>query len=132
MALENPWTVVSRAEEWKTCKRIKADQNWPRLGAGQRGSDAFVSIGSQKNLESEFLYWKVLFIPEERRENGFLCLLVMARGLLGSVGSEDTWCINNPSPGRSVLVKIVVLCNVHGLDSLDSWRTPVVGGESTR
>uniref|UniRef100_A0A2N9F3E9 Protein kinase domain-containing protein n=1 Tax=Fagus sylvatica TaxID=28930 RepID=A0A2N9F3E9_FAGSY len=69
----------------------------------------------------------VLFIPEERRENGFLCLLVMARGLLGSVGSEDTWCINNPSLGRSLLVRIVVLCDVHGLDSLDSWRTPVVG-----
>ena len=56
----------------------------------------------------------------------------MARGLLGSVGSEDTWCINNPSPGRSVLVGIVVLCDVHGLDSLDSWRTLVVGGESTQ
>uniref|UniRef100_A0A2N9G1S2 Transposase (putative) gypsy type domain-containing protein n=1 Tax=Fagus sylvatica TaxID=28930 RepID=A0A2N9G1S2_FAGSY len=60
----------------------------------------------------------------------FLCLLVMARGLLGSVGSEDTWCINNLSPGRSLLVRIVVLCDVHGLDSLDSWRTPVVGGSA--
>ncbi len=58
MLLENHWTTVSRAEEWKTCKRIKAYRNWPRLGAGQRGSDAFVSIDSQKNLESEFLYWK--------------------------------------------------------------------------
>ena len=56
--LENHWTTVSWAEEWKTCKRIKADRNWPRLGAGQRGSNAFVSIDSQKNLESEFLYWK--------------------------------------------------------------------------
>jgi hypothetical protein len=56
----------------------------------------------------------------------------MARGLLGSVGSEDMWCINNPSLGRSLLVRIVVLCDVHGLDSLDSWRTPVVGGQSTR
>ena len=63
---------------------------------------------------------------------GFLYLLVAARGLLGSVGSEDTWCVNNPSPGRSVLVGIVVLCDVHGLGSLDSWRTLVVGGESTR
>ena len=56
--LESYWTAVSRAEEWKTCERIKADRNWPRLGAGQRGSDAFVSIDSQKNLESEFLYRK--------------------------------------------------------------------------
>jgi hypothetical protein len=63
---------------------------------------------------------------------GFLYLLVAARGLLGSVGSEDTWCVNNPSPGRSALVGIVVLCDVHGLGSLDSWRTPIVGGESTR
>ena len=112
MLLENHWTVVSRAEEWKTCKRIKADQNWPRLGAGQRGSDAFVSIDSQKNLKSEFLYWKVLFIPENRRKNVFLCLLVMACGLPGSVGSGDTWCINNPSPGRPLLVWSVVLCDV--------------------
>ena len=56
--LESHWTAVSRAEEWKTCKRMKADRNWPRLGAGQRGSDAFVSIDSQKNLEREFLYRK--------------------------------------------------------------------------
>uniref|UniRef100_A0A2N9E2N8 Uncharacterized protein n=1 Tax=Fagus sylvatica TaxID=28930 RepID=A0A2N9E2N8_FAGSY len=92
-------TAFLGAEEWKTCKRITAGRNWHRFGAGQRGSDAFVSIDSQKNLKSEFLYRKVLFIPEKRRENGFLCLLVMARGLPGSVGSEDTWCINNPSPG---------------------------------
>uniref|UniRef100_A0A2N9FUY0 Uncharacterized protein n=1 Tax=Fagus sylvatica TaxID=28930 RepID=A0A2N9FUY0_FAGSY len=105
--LESHWTAVSRAEEWKTCKRMKADRNWPRLGAGQRGSDAFVSIDSQKNLEREFLYRK------------------------SSVGSEDTWCVNNPSPGRSVLVGIVVLCDVHGLGSLDSWRTPVVGEMKT-
>uniref|UniRef100_A0A2N9FT13 Uncharacterized protein n=1 Tax=Fagus sylvatica TaxID=28930 RepID=A0A2N9FT13_FAGSY len=96
------FTAFLGAEEWKTCKRITAGRNWRsghRFGAGQRGSDAFVSIDSQKNLKSEFLYRKVLFIPEKRRENGFLCLLVMARGLPGSVGSEDTWCINNPSPG---------------------------------
>ena len=86
----------------------------------------------RKTLRVNFYFGKVLFIPGERRENGFLCLLVMARGLLGSVESEDTWCINNPSPGRSVLIRIVMLCDVHELDSLDSWRTPVVGGESTR
>uniref|UniRef100_A0A2N9IA58 Transposase (putative) gypsy type domain-containing protein n=1 Tax=Fagus sylvatica TaxID=28930 RepID=A0A2N9IA58_FAGSY len=38
------------------------------------------------------------------------------------------WCISSPSPGRSVLIRIVVLCDVHGLGSLDSWRTPVLGG----
>jgi hypothetical protein len=58
--------------------------------------------------------------------------MVAARGLLGSVGSEDTWSVNNPSAGRSVLIGMVVLCDVHGLGSLDSWRTLVVGGESTR
>uniref|UniRef100_A0A2N9GII0 Uncharacterized protein n=1 Tax=Fagus sylvatica TaxID=28930 RepID=A0A2N9GII0_FAGSY len=108
------------SEEWKTCKSGRqlvgigtaVGRNWHRFGAGQRGSDAFVSIDSQKNLKSEFLYRKVLFIPEKRRENGFLCLLVMARGLPGSVGSEDTWCINNPSPGRLLLVRSVVLCDV--------------------
>uniref|UniRef100_A0A2N9GKV8 Reverse transcriptase Ty1/copia-type domain-containing protein n=1 Tax=Fagus sylvatica TaxID=28930 RepID=A0A2N9GKV8_FAGSY len=121
-------TAFLRAEEWKTCKRITAGRNWHRFGAGQRGSDAFVSIDSQKNLESEFLYWKVLFIPEERRENGLLYLLFMARGLPGIVGSEDTWCINSPSPGRPVLVWFVVLCGVHGLGPLDSWKTPVAGG----
>jgi hypothetical protein len=56
----------------------------------------------------------------------------MARGLPGIVGSEDTWCINSPSPGRPVLVWFVVLCDVHGLGPLDSWKTPVAGGESTR
>ncbi len=79
------------AEEWKTCKRITAGRNWHRFGAGQRGSDAFVSIDSQKNLESEFLYWKVLFIPEIMRDNGILCLLVITRGLLDSLGFGDTW-----------------------------------------
>jgi hypothetical protein len=112
MLLENQWTAVSRAEEWKTCKRIKADRNWHRFGADQRGSDAFVSIDSQKNFESEFLYWKVLFIPENRRENGILCLLVITRGLPSSVGSEDTWCIKDLSPGRSLLVWSVVLGDI--------------------
>uniref|UniRef100_A0A2N9HRI6 Uncharacterized protein n=1 Tax=Fagus sylvatica TaxID=28930 RepID=A0A2N9HRI6_FAGSY len=86
----------------------------------------------RKTLSVNFCIGKVLFIPEERREKRLLYLLVAARGLLGSVGSEDTWCVNNPSPGRSALVGIVVLCDVHGLGSLDSWRTPIVGGESTR
>jgi hypothetical protein len=56
----------------------------------------------------------------------------MARGLPGVVGSEDMWSINNPSLGRPVLVWLVVLCDVHGLGSLDSWKTPVAGGESAR
>uniref|UniRef100_A0A2N9HGK3 Uncharacterized protein n=1 Tax=Fagus sylvatica TaxID=28930 RepID=A0A2N9HGK3_FAGSY len=46
------------------------------------------------------------------------------------VGSEDTWCINSPSPGRPVLVWFVVLCDVHGLGPLDSWKTPVTGGSA--
>jgi hypothetical protein len=62
MALENQQTAFLRAEEWKTCKRITAGRNWHRFRAGQRGSDAFVSIDSQKNLKSPFLYRKVLFM----------------------------------------------------------------------
>uniref|UniRef100_A0A2N9GE73 Uncharacterized protein n=1 Tax=Fagus sylvatica TaxID=28930 RepID=A0A2N9GE73_FAGSY len=42
------------------------------------------------------------------------------------------WSINSPSLGRPVLVWLVVLCDVHGLGSLDSWKTPVAGGESAR
>uniref|UniRef100_A0A2N9F126 Transposase (putative) gypsy type domain-containing protein n=1 Tax=Fagus sylvatica TaxID=28930 RepID=A0A2N9F126_FAGSY len=56
----------------------------------------------------------------------------MARGLPGIVGSEDAWCIDSPSPGRPVLARLVVLRDVHGLGSLDSWKTPVAGGESAR
>uniref|UniRef100_A0A2N9IP19 Transposase (putative) gypsy type domain-containing protein n=1 Tax=Fagus sylvatica TaxID=28930 RepID=A0A2N9IP19_FAGSY len=56
----------------------------------------------------------------------------MARGLPGIVGSEDMWSINSPSLGRPVLVWLVVLCDVHGLGPLDSWKTPVAGGESAR
>uniref|UniRef100_A0A2N9HHE6 Transposase (putative) gypsy type domain-containing protein n=1 Tax=Fagus sylvatica TaxID=28930 RepID=A0A2N9HHE6_FAGSY len=52
----------------------------------------------------------------------------MARGLPGIVGSEDAWCIDSPSPGRPVLARLVVLRDVHGLGSLDSWKTPVAGG----
>ena len=66
MLLENRWTAVSQSEGWKTCKSKEVDQNWHRFGVGQRGSDAFISINSQKNLKSEFLCWKVLFIPENR------------------------------------------------------------------
>jgi hypothetical protein len=51
MMLENQWTVVSRVEEWKTCKSKESDRSWHRFGAGLGGSDAFVSISSQKNLE---------------------------------------------------------------------------------
>uniref|UniRef100_A0A2N9FWG1 Uncharacterized protein n=1 Tax=Fagus sylvatica TaxID=28930 RepID=A0A2N9FWG1_FAGSY len=42
------------------------------------------------------------------------------------------WSINSPSLGRPVLVWLVVLCDVHGLGPLDSWKTPVAGGESAR
>jgi hypothetical protein len=56
----------------------------------------------------------------------------MARGLSGIVGSEDAWCIDSPSPGRPVLARLVVLRDVHGLGSLDSWKTPVAGSESAR
>ena len=70
--LESHWTAVSRAEEWKTCKRMKANRNWPRLGAGQRGSDAFVNIDSQKNLECQFLYRKsTVHTWGEEREKAF-------------------------------------------------------------
>ena len=86
----------------------------------------------RKTLRVNFCIGKVLFIPEERRENGLSYLLFMARGLPGIIGSEDTWCINSPSPGRPVLVWFVVLCGVHGLGPLDSWKTPIAGGESTR
>uniref|UniRef100_A0A2N9F2V6 Uncharacterized protein n=1 Tax=Fagus sylvatica TaxID=28930 RepID=A0A2N9F2V6_FAGSY len=51
-------------------------------------------------------------IDEERERKDVAVKSVdcsQARGLLGSVGSEDTWCINSPSPGRSVLVQTVVL-----------------------
>ncbi len=58
MLLENQWTTVSRAEGWKTCKSKEVDRNWHQFGAGLGGSDAFVSINSQKNLESVILYWK--------------------------------------------------------------------------
>ena len=111
----------------------EADRKWHRFGAGLGGSDAFVSISfaeKTRKLNSVLKMYCSYLRRGERK--GFIYLLVVARGLLGSVGSEDTWCVNNPSPGRSVLVGIVVLCDMHGLGSLDSWRTPVVGGESTR
>ena len=126
-------TVVSRAWGWKTYKTKKLIEKGHRFGAGLGGSDAFVSISfaeKTRKLNSVLKMYCSYLRRGERK--GFLCLLVMAHGLLGSVGSEDTWCINNPSPERSVLVGIVVLCDVHGLGSLDSWRTLVVGGESTR
>uniref|UniRef100_A0A2N9GRR3 Uncharacterized protein n=1 Tax=Fagus sylvatica TaxID=28930 RepID=A0A2N9GRR3_FAGSY len=53
-------TAFLGAEEWKTCKRITAGRNWHRFGAGQRGSDAFVSIDSQKNLERRYPFWSVV------------------------------------------------------------------------
>ena len=57
---------------------------------------AFVSISSQKNFESVILYSKVLFIPEIRRDNGVLCLLVITRGLPDSIGFVDTWWLSSP------------------------------------
>ena len=96
MLLKNRWTVVSRSEGWKTCKSKEVGQNGHWFGVGQRGSDAFVSIDSQKNLESKFLYWKILFIPEILRDNGILCFLVITRGLLDSLGFGDTWWLNGP------------------------------------
>ena len=69
----------------------EADRNWHRFGADLGGFDTFVSKSSQKNLESVIMYWKVLFIPEIWRNNGVLCLLVIARGLPGSLRFGDTW-----------------------------------------
>ena len=91
MLLENQWTAVSRPNGWKTCKSKEVDRNWHRFGADLGGFDTFVSKSSQKNLESVILYWKVLFIPEIWRNNGVLCLLVIARGLPGSLRFRDTW-----------------------------------------
>jgi hypothetical protein len=102
MLLENQWTVVSRAKGWKTCKSKDVDQNWHRFGAGLGGSNAFVSISSQKNFESVILYSKVLFIPEIRRDNGVLCLLVITRGLPDSIGFVDTWWLSNPLIWKAV------------------------------
>ena len=92
MLLENQWTTVNRVEEWKTYKRRENDQNWHRFGAGLGGSDTFVSQSFyQQNVQKVILYSSVLFIPKNKRDNGILCLLVITRGLLDSIGSEDTW-----------------------------------------
>ena len=91
MLLENQWTAVSRAEGWKTCKSKEVDRNWRRFGADLGGSNAFVSKNSQKNLESVFLYWKVLFIPKIRGDHGILCFLVITCGLPDSLGFKDMW-----------------------------------------
>jgi hypothetical protein len=50
----------------------------------------------RKNLEKVIMYSKVLFILEIRRDNGLLCLLVIARGLPDSLGFGDTWGFNSP------------------------------------
>uniref|UniRef100_A0A2N9FQK2 Transposase (putative) gypsy type domain-containing protein n=1 Tax=Fagus sylvatica TaxID=28930 RepID=A0A2N9FQK2_FAGSY len=106
----------------------EANRKWHWFGAVQGGSDAFVSTSfAEKTRELNSVLKMYCSYLRRGERKGFLYLLVAARGLLGSVGSEDTWCVNNPSPGRSVLVGIVVLCDMHGLGSLDSWRTPVVG-----
>ena len=94
--LEDSRTADTWANGWTTYKSKEVGWNWHRFKASQRGSDVFVSINSQKNLESEFLYWKVLFIPEIRRDNGILCFLVITRGIPELVGSGDTWWFNSP------------------------------------
>uniref|UniRef100_A0A2N9J091 Transposase (putative) gypsy type domain-containing protein n=1 Tax=Fagus sylvatica TaxID=28930 RepID=A0A2N9J091_FAGSY len=126
-------TAVSRAWGWKTCKTKKADRKRHRFGAGLGGSDAFVSTSlSEKTRELNSVVKLYCSYLRRGERNGLLYLLFMARGLPGIVGSEDMWCINSPSLGRPVLVWLVVLCDVHGLGSLDSWKTPVAGGESAR
>ena len=96
LVLEDCRTADTWANGWTTYKSKEVGWNWHRFKASQRGSDVFVSINSQKNLESEFLYWKVLFIPEIIRDNGILCLLVITRGLPDSLGFGDTWWFSSP------------------------------------
>uniref|UniRef100_A0A2N9G5D9 Transposase (putative) gypsy type domain-containing protein n=1 Tax=Fagus sylvatica TaxID=28930 RepID=A0A2N9G5D9_FAGSY len=82
---------------------------------------------SQSSLEMEDLQDKDTDrkrAPVWGRPRGLRCLWI--------VGSEDMWSIISPSLGRPVLVWLVVLCDVHGLGPLDSWKTPVAGGESAR
>ena len=55
MVLEDQWAADYRADGWKTYKNKEVDRNWHWFGAGQGGSDAFVSMDSQKNLESVFM-----------------------------------------------------------------------------
>ena len=95
LVLEDRRTADTWADGWTTYKSKDVGRNWHLFGAGQRGSNAFVSIDSQKNLESEFLYWKVLFIHEIRRDNGILCFLVITRGLPEFIGFGDTWWFNS-------------------------------------
>uniref|UniRef100_A0A2N9F372 Transposase (putative) gypsy type domain-containing protein n=1 Tax=Fagus sylvatica TaxID=28930 RepID=A0A2N9F372_FAGSY len=81
---------------------------------------------SQSSLEMEDLQDK----ESDRKWHRFGAGLGGSDAFVRIVGSEDTWCINSPSLGRPVLVWLVVLCDVHGLGPLDSWKTPVAGGES--
>jgi hypothetical protein len=111
----------------------ETDRKRHRFGAGLGGSDAFVSTScAEKTRELNSVVKLYCSYLRRGERKGFICLLFMARGLPGIVGSEDMWCINSPSLGRPVLVWLVVLCDVHGLGSLDSWKTPVAGGESAR
>uniref|UniRef100_A0A2N9H5B3 Transposase (putative) gypsy type domain-containing protein n=1 Tax=Fagus sylvatica TaxID=28930 RepID=A0A2N9H5B3_FAGSY len=48
---------------------------------------------------------------------GFICLLFMARGLPGVVGSEDMWSINSPSLGRPVVNQLGELSR--GIPAMD-------------
>ena len=84
-------------------KEREVDRKGHRFGAGLGGSNAFVNVNSQKNLEREFLYSKVLFIPKIRRDNGILCLSVIPRGLPDSIGFGDTWRFSSP-----LILKVVI------------------------
>uniref|UniRef100_A0A2N9HHB7 Transposase (putative) gypsy type domain-containing protein n=1 Tax=Fagus sylvatica TaxID=28930 RepID=A0A2N9HHB7_FAGSY len=56
---------------------------------------------------------------------GFICLLFMARGLPGVVGSEDMWSINSPSLGRPVVNQLGELSR--GIPVMDEdWASGVL------
>ena len=57
MLLENQWTAVNRAVEWKTCKKEENDRIWHRFGAGLGGSYAFVS----RSLLEKATHYNLMF-----------------------------------------------------------------------
>ena len=80
------------SRELEDLQREKDDRTWHRFRAGLGGSDAFVSrIILVYNFSLLFFMLYCSVHTWDRRENGFLSLLVTACGLLGSVRSEDTW-----------------------------------------
>ena len=81
------------SRELENLQKGRTDRTWHRFGAGLGGSDTFVSqsLFGLNSLFCIFLVLQSLFMPENRRENNFLYLLVRPRSLLGSVRSEDTW-----------------------------------------